>query len=478
MKRMIAALSGAGLIVAAIAVGSVGAATVASSAAGATTTCATASGAAPCIAITPTTPLAVNHESTITVKGANWGYTVSGTKKTGDTVYVSICNTNTVLDNPLVDLGSGGPSAVQACVPDFVEVKAVGTTATTLGTFTTTLHFYPGQQGNQALSECPVTATEAAFGVECVIGAADVTETTQSTSTAGAQADAPLFFAPPAVDAVSDTYGSGSGTAATYAATIGSAGTFQPSEYAPTSESYTNGTNFPQTIPNNGGWATQGLVIEGAPTSPSPTAPSCATSPTEGCLPAGDAYVSGVLFDGTTSAPASCQAGTTAGDLAWGASTGSLTCTYGYAIGEPIALFLKTYVAPVSATDPTTTNPLAAAATGVTVTAANFDAFAATNILDACGVDGNPTAAPVCEDGLTLSAGAGATTTNPGGFTADSSNVALLGDLLAGRYVFQTLGTASYATATGTVVLGLGPCPTPAVTSGAPSGCPGSTVAG
>ena len=207
-----------------------------------------------------------------------------------------------------------------------MTTKFSGTTA---GTFTAVVHVTPGQTGTDPNSACGVSAAQGAEGVNCVIGALDFQA---GSSGYGTTASAGLFFAPPAVMSTSDTYQTGTGTAAVYSASLTESGAFTASGLPPNSAG--------NEIPNNGGFATSGVIVQGAPGSPTV---ACSSTVTTNCIPTGDAYLGGILIDESAGAPATCQAASAPGATAW---SGELLCTYGAAVGEPIELALSGYVAP------------------------------------------------------------------------------------------------------------------------------------
>ena len=309
-------------------------------------------------------------------------------------------------------------------------MKTAGTTA---GTFIASVSVIPGQTGTSALSSCVPSAAQAAQGVNCVLGVLD-----DSGAGAGATADAPLFFSPPATLQTSDVYAGGTGTAAAYSVTLSSTGDFQPSGYPPNqSESGASivAVANPQ-IPNNGGFATSGLVIQGTPTAPT-TAPS------------GDAYVGGLLINLSTGTPASCQASSSPTATAW---SGQQICSYGFAAGEPILLGVSGYT-PIATAVPAGANP----STGVFNDEGNVPLSTGKVPgvsffpIDTCTVNGT-----TCTTGVDISANADfypSTTSNPGGFTATAAQVPYLGGVTAGRTTFAALGTSTFAESKGAVSL-------------------------
>jgi len=415
MKRLISALCGVGLAAAAIGIGGVATATVASAA----PVCGALgyTGATPCLA-PQAVPLALSGTHTLAVHG--YGF------HPGDVVVVTLCNSDATLPDPsyqfavLHDLtpdacgAFGGPAFAQATVP-------------ATGKIVVALHVTPGQTGTNALSSCAESAVQVATGVNCVLGALDNTSTS---AFYGQTASGGVFFAPPALMVGSDTYVAGSGDAAVYSASMTSSGEGLNSGLPPNgvAQTATTATADPQ-VPNNGSYATVGLVIQGAPGSP--------VTP-----PSGDAYVGGVLFNIASGAPATCQAASTPGATAW---NGQQLCTYGATTGEPIFVAAKSWLAPVTVlpfavpatqpTGPTSGGNPVPISTGTVLGVSLFP-------LDTCTVSAS------CPTGISVQANSGLATTNPGGFTASSSNVPALGGLDAGAWGFEAIGSSSNAKTT------------------------------
>jgi len=289
---------------------------------------------------------------TITVKATKLSLTKSVTLKIsgagfteGDLVIFSICNADATLPDPAAQLeeqvlaGSPPPYTSSACDPLTNGLAAPNAvTVGKSGKLSVSLTINAGQQGTNALSECPQTSDQVAEGVECVIGG-EVFEGPD----AGSTVSAGMWFASPALT-TSDAY-TGEGTAllaatADYDVTVSDIGGGGNSGYPPVATA--NG------VPNWGGFATVGLICTVA-------LPTCDPE--------------GTVVDGSF-VPTSCQAASTPGATPWSGETG---CTFGAAVGEPIEVEASGYTAP--AADPTLlsglplSTPLDCTASGCTVSA-------------------------------------------------------------------------------------------------------------
>jgi hypothetical protein len=159
MKKLLAALSAAGLLV-----GLVGAfgSTAASAGPRPHTTATLVVTVSPSTGISRTAPTPL----VITVTGAN----------AGDTLEYGLCNDDASQKSPLVD-------PTDACTtPNF-------TTADGSGDATIDVTLTPGKQGSDATSTCPQSTVQYGLGIQCIAAVADFTTTPVATG------DAPLYFA-------------------------------------------------------------------------------------------------------------------------------------------------------------------------------------------------------------------------------------------------------------------------------------------
>jgi hypothetical protein len=368
---------------------------------------------------------------TISVKASNLSIlkgdklTITGTGWTpGLLVIITICNADASNISPLVQL-SAHDFSPDACGPitialspngNFAEVKLSGPNA---GDFTWTGVLNPGQLDpsvGSPLAECPQDQTQAAEGVNCIVGAAELV----GFSSDGNTADAPIFFAPPALS-FSDVWQSGLGTSAEYDVTLSDNGAFSASGDPPVASA--NG------IPNTGGFATDGVICEAG------TGPG--SSPSEPCSPELNSPAQNSAGTWTVTSTG-CQAASFKHGTAW-SPTATPLCTYGEAVGEPIMIELTSYTAPAGTT---LTNSIP---TGVPL-----DCSGGTSAADpfTCTVDAN----------------SGLNVFDPGGFntgitdrTTGQSPPADLQDMQPGKYSFEAIGGVSGNIATGVVTLRVGP---------------------
>jgi hypothetical protein len=257
-------------------------------------------------AVTKAMPLGAKMVA-ITAKGYN----------VGGFLLASLCNEDANLTNPSTDSGAHACSAVPVGSP----------TSTTSSTYSTAYTLYPGQQGIDPNSVCPQNAAQAVNGVTCILAVPDV-----YTNEAGA---VPVWFQPPAMTAT-DAYQAGDATGCTVTG-AGPTLTYSPAG-CDTTQYHVNVivNNAHQTsqappsrtaggVPNNGGFATLGLVC------------SSGSGPT--CVP---------VTAGTPPAPIPCQA--------WSGSTPSgpwtpspfVLCTPGSSYGAPLQVSITAYAPPSS----------------------------------------------------------------------------------------------------------------------------------
>jgi hypothetical protein len=358
--------------------------------------------------------LSIRQGDVLTVKGTGW--------TPGLLVIITICNADASNVSPLVQL-SEFDFTPDACEPitlslspagSFAKVKLSGPDA---GHFTWTGTLIPGQLDptvGSPLAECPQDQTQATQGVNCIVGAAELL----GFSSDGNTADAPIFFAPPALGS-SDVWQSGLGTSAQYDVTLNDIGAFTPSDDPPVVTA--NG------IPNTGGFATDGVICEPG------TGPG--SSPPEPCVielnpPAQNK--NGVW----TITPTGCQAASFPGGTSWSSTP---LCTFGEAAGEGIIIELTSYRPPAGTS---LTNPIPI---GVPL-----DCSGGTSSSDpfSCSVQTN----------------AGGNVFDPGGFNSGITDSATgqspptaLQNLQPGTYRFEAIGAISGNIATATVKLPLGP---------------------
>jgi hypothetical protein len=155
MKKLLAALSAAGLVSLGI-----------SSALGATAANASIRPHAPfAVTVSKTTGLSTTANTKLKVK-------ITGASK-GDALEAGICNDDASQTSPLSD-------PTDACTsPDIAIAPASGSVSITL-----TLK--PGLQGSDPLSGCPASSSQTGLGISCIVAAADLT--------ASETADVPLYF--------------------------------------------------------------------------------------------------------------------------------------------------------------------------------------------------------------------------------------------------------------------------------------------
>jgi hypothetical protein len=163
MKKLLAALSAAGLLSLGI--------TSALGATAATASVRPSTKAKPmAITVNKTTAISSTKNTTFTIKVTHAG--------ANDTLEYGVCNEDASQTNPLDDLGADACQGAQ-----FGAASATGT-ATLTDVFT------PGQQGNNPLSTCPQSQAQYGLGITCIVAVADIVN--------GMTADATLYFAPAA----------------------------------------------------------------------------------------------------------------------------------------------------------------------------------------------------------------------------------------------------------------------------------------
>ncbi|MGD0082203.1 MAG: IPT/TIG domain-containing protein [Acidimicrobiales bacterium] len=368
---------------------------------------------------------------TISVKASNLSIlkgdklTITGTGWTpGLLVIITICNADASNLSPLTQLSEFDFSP-DACGPitialspsgSFAEVTLSGPRA---GDFTWTGTLTPGQLDpsvDSPLAECPQDQVQAAEGVNCIVGAAELV----GFSSDGNTADARVFFAPPALSS-SDAWQSGLGTSAEYDVTLYDNGAFTESGDPPVATA--------SGVPNTGGFATDGVICEAG------TGPG--SSPSEPCSPELKAPAQNGEGVWTVS-PTGCQAASFPDGAAW-SPTATPLCTYGAAVGEPILIELTGYTAP-KGTSLTNSIPIG-------------------QPLDCSG--GSSVSDPFT---CTVEANAGADVFDPGGFnsgitdsTTGQSPPPDLQDMQPGKYSFEAIGESSGNIAKGSVTLRVGP---------------------
>lgn len=358
--------------------------------------------------------LSIQKADTLTIKGTGW--------TPGLLVIITICNADASNVSPLVQL-KDFDFTPNACEPitlstgpggSFSHIKLSGPTA---GDFTWTGTVIPGQLDptvGSPLAECPQDQTQATQGVNCIVGVAELV----GLSADGNTADAPVFFAPPALGS-SDVWQSGLGTSAQYNVDLFDVGAFTESNDPPVVSA--NG------VPNTGGFGTDGVICEPG------TGPG--SSPPESCVTELDPPVENKQGVWTVS-PTGCQAASYLGGTSWSSTP---LCTYDEAAGEAILIELTAYKPPAG-TSLTSPLPL-------------------DTPLDCSG--GSASTDPFT---CSVQANAGSNVFDPGGFNSDitdastgqSPPTALL-DLQPGTYTFEAIGQRSGNVATGTVKLPLGP---------------------
>ncbi len=193
--------------------------------------------------------LSIGKGDTLTIKGTGW--------TPGLLVIVTICNADASNLSPLVQL-SEFDFTPNACEPitlnlspngSFAQIKLSGPTA---GDFTWTGTLIPGQLDptvDSPLAECPQDQTQATQGVNCIVGVAELV----GLSSDGNTADAPVFFAPPALGS-SDVWQGGLGTSAEYNVDLFDVGTYTESGRPPVTSA--------SGVPNTGGFGTDGVICE------------------------------------------------------------------------------------------------------------------------------------------------------------------------------------------------------------------------
>jgi hypothetical protein len=267
--------------------------------------------------------LSIRKGDTLTIHGKGW--------TPGLLIIITICNADASNVNPLTQL-SEFDFTPDACEPITLAVSPNGSFAhVTLsgpeaGDFTWTGTLIPGQLDpsvDSPLAECPQDQTQAAEGVNCIVGAAELL----GLHSDGNTADKPIFFAPPVLHS-SDLWQSGLGTSAEYDVTLYDNGAFTESGDPPVVTA--NG------VPNTGGFATDGVICE--------TGTGPGSSPPEPCSPELNAPEENSQGLWTVS-PTGCQAASFPGGTAW-SPTSTPLCTYGAAVGEPILIELTGYTAP------------------------------------------------------------------------------------------------------------------------------------
>lgn len=352
----------------------------------------------------------------LTIKGRGW--------TPGLLVIITICNADASNLSPLTQL-SEYDFTPDACGPitigltpngNFARVTLSGPKA---GDFTWNGTVIPGQLDpsvDSPLAECPQDQVQAAEGVNCIVGAAELV----GLSSDGNTADTPIFFAPPTLNS-SDVWQSGLGTSAEYDVTLADNGAFTESGDPPVATA--NG------VPNTGGFATDGVICE--------TGTGPGSSPPEPCSPELNPPVqnSEGVWTVTTKG---CQAASFPDGTAW-SPTATPLCTYGAAVGEPILIELTGYTPPKGTS---LTNPIP------------IDAP-----LDCSG--GSSAGDPLS---CTVEANSGEDVFDPGGFnsgitdsTTGQSPPVDLQDMQPGTYSFEAIGEVSGNIATGDVTLRKGP---------------------
>jgi hypothetical protein len=358
--------------------------------------------------------LSIRKGDELTITGTGW--------TPGLLVIITICTADASNISPLVQL-SQFDFTPDACAPITIALSPHGNfVRTTLkgpdaGAFTWTGTLIPGQLDpavGSPLAECPQDQTQGAEGVNCIVGAAELI----GLSADGNTADAPVFFAPPALSH-SETYQSGLGASAEYDVTLSDTGAFAESGDPPVATA--------SGIPNNGGFGTNGVICS-AGTGPG-SSPPVPCSP-ELAPPAQNAK--GVW----SVSPVACQAASSSGGTAWASLP---VCTFGEGAGEPIKIELLSYKAP----------------NGTTLT----KPFPTDTPLDCSG---GITAADPFECSVVANAGSGIS--DPGGFSSDVTNAATgqsppaaLMNLQPGTYTFAAIGGVSGNKAVTTFTLPMGP---------------------
>jgi hypothetical protein len=360
--------------------------------------------------------LSIRKGAKLTITGTGW--------TPGLLVIITICNADASNLSPLTQL-SEFDFTPDACGPITVALSPSGSFAdVTLsgpqaGHFRWTGTLSPGQLDptvGSPLAECPQDQVQGAEGVNCIVGAAELV----GFSSDGNTADAPVFFAPPALSS-SDTWQSGLGTSAEYDLSLYDNGAFTESGDPPV----TTATG----IPNTGGFATDGVICEAG------TGPG--SSPPQPCSP--ELKAPALNSQGVwTVVPTGCQAASFPGGTAW-SPTATPLCTYGAAAGEPIMIELTRYTAP-KGTSLTTTLPI-------------------DQPLDCSG--GTSASDPFT---CTVEANSGADVFDPGGFNSGITDSATgqsppldLQDMQPGTYSFEAIGESSGNIARCTVTLPVGP---------------------
>jgi len=405
----------------------------------------------------PVANLKLTAATRVVVDGYGFGAGLNGPT---DFVAVSVCNSDAALPDPTSQYPPGPASACSAIDPQSISTK---------DDFVQDLTLTPGeQQSGVSLSECPQTFAQAQEGVACIIGIADLTT--------GSTFYAPVYFATPPLTST-DTWVSGTTSSALYTINLIDAATHTLSNDPPVV------TTAGQ--PNNGGFATSGLLCEpgtgpldnntcvpegtGTPGQPGFVPATCQAN-SVGYLTIGSLSSTGTtgtavfahdpgfvdgsqfsIFGAANSAydGAWTVASDSSGTVTFGVSgalgsdtggalgeagpwSGESLCSYGVGVGEPVEVLFTAYTPPTTESGDNPPFPPS--------TVVPFDCDA---------------------DGCSVNAEGSATATDPGGF--DNTLATMSGttptaiDWGPGKYTFEAIGSSSGQTAKGAVTLLPGP---------------------